>query len=54
MFYTSKEPGKGTGLGLSVAYNIVQSHGGKITLESNKGKGTIARVNIPILNKKTS
>jgi C4-dicarboxylate-specific signal transduction histidine kinase len=32
-FFTTKEVGKGTGLGLSVSKGIVETHGGKITLD---------------------
>jgi signal transduction histidine kinase len=52
-FYTTKEPGKGTGLGLSVAYNIIQNHSGRITLQNNKDqKGITAKVTLPVLKKK--
>ena len=40
-FFTTKEPGKGTGLGLSVSARIVQNFGGDISVESNKGAGSI-------------
>ncbi|HNY64484.1 MAG TPA: PAS domain S-box protein [Deltaproteobacteria bacterium] len=47
-FYTTKETGKGTGMGLSIAYGIVKSHGGTITVESAEGKGTLFKVYLPV------
>ncbi len=42
----------GTGLGLSIVKHAVQYHGGKISLESEPGKGTTIRVIFPERNDK--
>ena len=47
-FYTTKAVGKGTGLGLSLSYDIVNKHGGRITVDSEPGKGSTFRVSLPI------
>ena len=47
-FFTTKRDMGGTGLGLSVSYNIVKSHGGTLLLKSEPGKGTVARVSLPV------
>ena len=39
-FITTKEIGKGTGLGLSISQAIIEKHKGKLTVESNVGKGS--------------
>jgi signal transduction histidine kinase len=46
--YTTKGVGVGTGLGLSIAYRIVQSHGGRIDVESAPGEGSRFTVRIPV------
>ena len=46
-FFTTKGPGKGVGLGLSVSYAIVENHGGRISVESQVGKGTKFTVVLP-------
>jgi two-component system NtrC family sensor kinase len=46
-FFTTKQVGKGTGLGLSVSYGIIKKHGGKITVESKEGEGTVFTVILP-------
>ncbi len=38
---------KGTGLGLSVSYGIISSHGGKIDVKSEVGKGTTFTIVLP-------
>ncbi len=39
---------KGTGLGLSVVASLVESHGGKIEIESDANKGSVFTVKLPI------
>jgi two-component system, NtrC family, sensor kinase len=50
-FFTTKDPGQGTGLGLSVSHNIIEKHGGKITVTSTVGKGTTFTIFLPIEKK---
>lgn len=45
-FFTKKS--KGTGLGLSISQKIIKGHGGEIICESNKGKGTVFIIYLPI------
>jgi two-component system, NtrC family, sensor kinase len=45
-FFTSKE--EGSGLGLSISHQIVQEHGGYVTVESKVGAGTTFFINLPI------
>jgi two-component system NtrC family sensor kinase len=47
-FMTTKNSGSGTGLGLAVCREIVKEHGGKITIDSEMGKGTKVSVFLPI------
>ena len=47
-FYTTKPVVKGTGLGLSVCHGIVQSHGGRICVESDPEAGSTFTVYLPI------
>ncbi len=47
-FFTTKEVGEGTGIGLSISYNIIKEFGGSLEVESEKGKGTLFRILLPL------
>ncbi|MBF0573269.1 MAG: PAS domain S-box protein [Desulfamplus sp.] len=47
-FFTTKEEGKGTGLGLSMAYGIVESHHGKLTVQNRPEGGAIFLIALPL------
>jgi signal transduction histidine kinase len=44
-FFSTKA--QGTGLGLPIAKRIVESHHGRLSLESTPGKGTRVRIVLP-------
>jgi two-component system, NtrC family, sensor kinase len=46
-FFSTKGEGKGTGLGLSIVRNIVEQHGGGISVQSQVGGGTTFAVRLP-------
>jgi two-component system NtrC family sensor kinase len=46
-FFSTKGQ-KGTGLGLSVVYGIIDNHNGKISVQSEVGKGTTFSIKLPV------
>jgi signal transduction histidine kinase len=46
-FFTTKPVGIGTGLGLAICHGIVTALGGSLTFESEEGKGSVFRVELP-------
>lgn len=47
-FFTTKDVGEGTGLGLSIAYNTINKHNGRISVNSALGEGTEFIIEIPL------
>jgi PAS domain S-box-containing protein len=50
-YYTTKETG--SGLGLMIVQRIIREHGGTMAIESNAGRGTTVRLNLPLHEKRT-
>jgi PAS domain S-box-containing protein len=49
-FFTTKGIGKGTGLGLSMVHGITEQIGGRLRIESQKGRGTSVELWLPLLH----
>lgn len=47
-FFTTKPIGKGTGLGLSISKEICDLYQGKLTFETQQGKGTLFTMTFPL------
>jgi signal transduction histidine kinase len=45
---SAKQRSHGTGLGLFISKGIVETHGGRIWVESRTGEGTKVRFTIPL------
>ena len=46
LFFTTKD--NGTGLGMAIARSVVEQHGGRMDIRSDLGRGTQARVQLPL------
>jgi signal transduction histidine kinase len=44
-YYTSKQ--HGTGLGLAIVQSVISDHGGTVGVKSQRGRGTIFRIELP-------
>ena len=45
-FFTTKSAG--SGLGLSFVRRVVEAHGGRVTISSEHGRGTVVRLRLPL------
>jgi CheY-like chemotaxis protein/anti-sigma regulatory factor (Ser/Thr protein kinase) len=52
-YFTTKEKSRGTGMGLAMVHGIITRQGGRITVESQIGVGTVFRVLLPISREPT-
>ncbi len=53
-FFTTKDVGEGTGLGMSIVFKIIETHQGKIQLNSELGKGSEFIITLPLRQPKDS
>ena len=46
-FFTTKDVGKGSGLGLAQVYGFAQQSGGRVSIDSTPGRGTVVTLLLP-------
>ena len=51
-FFSAKQKASGIGLGLAIVHGIVQSHNGKVEVDSELGKGTTISIIFPLIKNK--
>ena len=49
--YTTKDPDKNPGLGLSMSLNIIEDHGGTLSVGHNKNRETVFCIHLPVAKK---
>ena len=52
-FFSTKPIGEGTGLGLAITHRIITGLGGTIEVESSVGNGTLVRMTLPTVAKRS-
>jgi two-component system sensor histidine kinase RegB len=53
-FFTTKEPGQGMGLGVFLVRTVAERMGGRLSYTSIPGRGTTARLELPLIVQKTA
>ncbi len=51
-YFTTKGLGKGTGMGLAMVHGIVKRYGGRISVDSKPGQGTLFTICLPVAIKR--
>ncbi|RLB76707.1 MAG: hypothetical protein DRH24_17435 [Deltaproteobacteria bacterium] len=51
-YFTTKGPGEGTGMGLAMVHGTIESYGGKISVDSKPGQGTLFTIYLPVTRKR--